>query len=288
MEKPVDNTNPLKSFYRQPQIYIKLPSEGRWYDESVIESSTNGEYPVYSMTSTDEMKFKIPDALMNGQATVDVVQSCMPAIKDAWKLINYDIDTILIAIRIATYGESMDVTAGVPGTNIEKNHSIGLPALLDQIRSNKLSDEVQLDSGLKVKASPLTYKQMTDAQLKTFEQQRVYTQVTESQLSVEEKTKRFTDSFHQLRALNTELLINNISEITMPDGNRVTDKNHIKEFIDNADAKLIKDLEEKLSEIRSQGSIKPFTVKATEEHIKAGAPVTYQVPITFDNANFFV
>ena len=288
MEKPIDNTNPLKSFYRQPQIYIKLPSEGLWYDDSVIENSTNGEYPVYSMTSTDEMKFKIPDALMNGQATVDVIQSCVPAIKNAWKLINYDIDTILIAIRIATYGESMEVTAGIPDTNIEQSHSISLPALLDQIRSQKLSEEVQLSSGLRVKASPLTYKQMTDAQLKTFEQQRLYTQVTDSAMSIEEKTKRFTDSFNQLRALNTELLIKNISEIIMPEGHSVTDKLHIKEFIDNADAKLIKELEEELSTIRSQGSIKPFTAKSTEEQIKNGAPVSYQVPITFDNANFFV
>jgi hypothetical protein len=40
--------------------------------------------------------------------------------------------------------------------------------------------------------------------------------------------------------------------------------------------------------MRQQGSIKPIRIKATEEQIKAGAPVSYDVPITFDNANFFV
>jgi hypothetical protein len=68
----------------------------------------------------------------------------------------------------------------------------------------------------------------------------------------------------------------------------VTDKTAILDFIKNADAKIIRELENKLGDIRQQGSIKPVKVKSTEEQIKAGAPATYEVPITFDNANFFV
>jgi hypothetical protein len=51
---------------------------------------------------------------------------------------------------------------------------------------------------------------------------------------------------------------------------------------------MVKDLEEKLAQLRNQGSVKPQTFKADEELIKKGAPSTYQVPITFDSANFFV
>ena len=284
----MEKTNPLSQYYRQPQIYIALPSGGKFYGSDVVDTSPNKEYAVLPMTAVDEMAFKMPDSLMNGQSTVDVIRSCIPAIKDPWSLVNYDIDTVLIAIRIASSGETMEVTAGVPNTNEQVTHSVNLPQMLDQIKAQKISNECQLSGGLKIKIKPLTYKQITEAQLKTFEQQRIYSQVSQSELTVEEKTKRFSDSFKQLNALNSQLLIDNIDEIVLPSGEGVKDSAHIREFIDNADARLTKELENKLIEIRQQGSIKPFRVNATEEQIKNGAPSTYEVPVTFDNANFFV
>ena len=107
-------------------------------------------------------------------------------------------------------------------------------------------------------------------------------------MTAEDKTKKFLDSFKILSELNMDLLVGNIDLIQMPTGESVNDKEHIKQFIQNADARMIKELETKLAEMRQQGSIKPIRIKATEEQIKAGAPVSYDVPITFDNANFFV
>ena len=283
-----ENTNPLKRYYRQPQISIQLPSKARYYAADVVETTTTGEHPVLPMTAIDELAFRTPDSMMNGQATVDVIKSCIPTILDPWQLVNYDIDTVLIAIRIASYGETIDVTSGVPGTNESATHTVSLPQMLEQLRNIEVTDTCELKDGLKITVSPLTYKQITESQLKTFEQQRIYAQVSQSQMTAEEKTKRFTDSFKILSELNMSLLISNIDRITLPAGESVTDRAQIKQFVENADAKLIKELENKLIDIRQQGSIKPFKAKATEEQIKAGAPATYEVPITFDNANFFV
>ena len=283
-----ENTNPLKRYYRQPQISIQLPSKSRYYAADVVETTTTGEHPVLPMTAIDELAFRTPDSMMNGQATVDVIRSCIPTILDPWQLVNYDIDTVLIAVRIASYGETIDVTSGVPGTNESATHTVSLPQMLEQLRNIEVTDTCELKDGLKITVSPLTYKQITESQLKTFEQQRIYAQVSQSQMTAEEKTKRFTDSFKILSELNMSLLISNIERITLPSGESVTDRAQIKQFVENADAKLIKELENKLIDIRQQGSIKPFKAKATEEQIKAGAPATYEVPITFDNANFFV
>lgn len=283
-----ENANPLKRYYRQPQISIQLPSREKYYPANVVQKTTTGEHPVLPMTAMDELAFRTPDSMMSGQATVDVIKSCVPTIMDPWQLVNYDIDTVLIAIRIASYGETMDVTSTVPGTNESMTHTVNLPQMLEQIRQDKITDQCTLQDGLIVQVSPLTYKQITESQLKTFEQQRIYAQVSQSQMTAEEKTKRFTESFRVLSDLNMSLLVSNIQKITLPSGESVTDRNQIKEFIQNADAKTIKELENKLADIRQQGSIKPVRIKSTEEQIKAGAPVTYEVPITFDNANFFV
>ena len=115
----VENSNPLNKYFRQPSVYIKLPSD-LGYSKDVIDMTSTTELPVSPMTAMDEIKFKTPDALMNGQGVVDVIQSCIPNIKNAWEIVSYDLDTVFIGIRIATYGETMDITYTVPNTTEQK------------------------------------------------------------------------------------------------------------------------------------------------------------------------
>ncbi len=284
-----ENTKPLSKYYRQPAIYIKFPSGGKYYPPHVVATTETNEHAVLPMTAKDELAFKTPDAMMSGQATVDVIQSCIPDIKDAWQLVNYDIDTILIAIRIASYGESMDVTTTVPKINEQVTHNLKLPDILAMVSQQAITDIAHLASGMKVKVKPLTYRQITMSQLKTFEQQRRYIQIQQNtSMTDEEKTKMFNDSFNALNQLNTDMLLSNIESITLPDGVVVDDQTQIKEFVENAESKLIKDLENSLVKVRQQGTMKPVRVQSNEEQIKNGAPTNYEVPITFDNANFFV
>ena len=282
-----ENSNPLNKYFRQPSIYVTLPS-GSAYPPHVLQASQTGELGIQPMTAKDEIRFKTPDALMNGEGVVEVIQSCVPQIKDAWQVKSYDLDTLLIAIRIATYGETMDFTFTVPGANEQVTHSQNLPAILEQIKSTTIESQITLDDGLKITVRPLTYKDMTKASQQTFQQQKMYSAVQDSEMPDEDKSKRFNESFKALTDLNSSILLKNISTITMQDGTAVSDPAQIKEFMDNANAKLIKEIETKIIVLRSQGAVKPLKLKATEEQIKGGAPATYEVPITFDTANFFV
>jgi hypothetical protein len=282
-----ENTNPLNKYFRQPAIYVSLPS-GTNYPPHVVTPQQTGELGVMPMTAKDEIRFKTPDALMNGQGVVDVIQSCVPDIKDAWQIKSYDLDTILVAIRIATYGETMEINFNVPGANENVSHTINLPGILDQLRSTKVDSEIILNDGLKITVRPLTYKDMTSTSLQTFQQQKMYSAIQDSQLSDEEKAKRFNDAFRTLTELNASILLKNIEKVTMTDGTEITDPAHIKEFIENANAVVVKEIEDKLMKLRGQGAVKPLKLKATEEQIKKGAPATYEVPVTFDTANFFV
>jgi len=282
-----ENTNPLNKYFRQPSIYVSLPSGGA-YPPHVVTPSQTGELGVMPMTAKDEIRFKTPDALMNGQGVVDVIQSCVPDIKDAWQIRSYDLDTILVAIRIATYGETMDINFTVPGAKEQVSHSINLPAILDELRGTKVDSDIFLKDGLKIAIRPLTYKDMTTTSLKTFQQQKMYGAIQDSQLSDEEKATRFNEAFKTLTDLNASILLKNIEKITMPDGTEITDPTHIKEFVENANATLIKEIEDNLQKVRGQGAVKPLKLKATEDQIKKGAPATYEVPVTFDTSNFFV
>ena len=282
-----ENTNPLNKYFRQASIYVKLPS-GTDYPQDVVAKSETGEIGIMPMTAKDEIRFKTPDALMNGQGVVDVMQSCVPDINDAWQIKSYDLDTILVAIRIATYGETMEINFNVPGTNENVSHTVNLPSILDQLNTTKVDSEIELKDGLKITVRPLTYKDMTSTSLQTFQQQKMYSAVQDSQLSDEDKATRFNEAFKKLTELNASILLKNIEHVTMTDGTKISDAMHIKEFIENANATLIKEIEGKLMDLRSQGAVKPLKLKATEEQIKKGAPATYEVPVTFDTSNFFV
>ena len=282
-----ENTNPLNKYFRQPAIYVSLPS-GSNYSHQVVTPTETGELGVMPMTAKDEIRFKTPDALMNGQGVVDVIQSCVPNIKNAWEIKSYDLDTILVAIRIATYGETMEINFTVPVANEKVAHTINLPAILDELKATKVDSDIVLKDGLKITVRPLTYKDMTSTSLQTFQQQKMYSAIQDSQLSDEDKAKKFNDAFKALTDLNSSILLKNIEKITMQDGAEISDSAHIKEFVDNANATLIKEIEDKLTQLRSQGAVKPLKLKATEEQIKKGAPVTYDVPVTFDTSNFFV
>jgi len=111
--------NPLAKHFRQPKIYLRLPSQGRFWPEGSIDMPENGELPVYSMTAKDELVLKTPDALINGQSTVNLIQSCVPNIKDGFAIPSLDLDALLVAIRIASYGEQLTITATIPNTDIE-------------------------------------------------------------------------------------------------------------------------------------------------------------------------
>ena len=282
-----ENTNPLGKYYRQPQIYIRLPSKGKYYGPDVFTPTETGEIPVLPMTAKDELSFKTPDAMMSGQATVDVIQSCVPNFKNAWKMVNFDTDAVLLAIRIATYGETMDVTYNVPVTNEDMSHTVNLPAMLEDLAKVDIIDEATTKSGFKVKLAPLDYQALTQVQVAQFEQQKIYTTVNNSALSEQEKSTQFVKSFKLLNNINFSMLVDSITQITTPDGQTVVDKAQIKDFCDNCDAKVINEIQDELAKIRAQAQIKPIQFKATEEQIKKGVPVSYEVPVTFDSSNFF-
>ena len=282
-----ENSNPLNKYFRQPAIYITLPA-GNDYSPQVIEPTATGELPVMPMTAKDEIKFKTPDALMNGQGVVEVIQSCIPNIKDAWQIKSYDVDTILVAIRIATYGETMDINFNVPVINEQSSHTLNLPAILDQIKTQKINHIIKLKDGLTIETRPLTYKDLTSTSLQTFQQQKIYSTVQASEMSEEEKVKRFDQSFKALTELNSSVLLKNISRITTPEGVEVTDPDQIKEFVENVNTTMITELQDELTKIRLQGAVQPLQMKATEDQIKKGVPTSYLVPITFDTSNFFV
>lgn len=279
------SANPLKKYFRQPKLYISLPSGGNFYARNAIELPENGEVAVYSMTAKDELILKTPDALLNGQATVDVIQSCIPDIKDAWGMPGIDLDACLIAIRLATYGEMMSLKIKTPVTGDEQVMGVDLRQLLDQFANIEYNNVIELPE-MTIYVRPLSYREITKGALKTFEEQRIFNIVNDDRISDEDKLQAFTNSFVKLTELTVDMMASSIAAIEI-ENEQVTDKKFIDEFIRNADKQFFESVQHHLENEKKKFSIKPLIAQATPEEIAKGVPATYEVPITFDQANFF-
>jgi hypothetical protein len=278
--------NPLANYMRQPKIYITLPSRGEFWSNGSIEFPENGELAVFSMTARDELLFKTPDALMNGQAVVDVIQSCIPAIKDAWATPTIDLDTILIAIRLATYGEKMPFTHKVPGTDEEVEYEIDLRMLLDQQQNNHWIEQVVINPDFIICVKPLTYRHMTHTSIKSFETTRILNMVNDETIPDDKKLEIFNTSFSNLTKVTVDLLSSSVYKIITTTG-EVTDKNYIVEFVNNADKEIFDIVQKHLSALKEHNELKPLKFETTEEHRALGAPNNYELPINFNDSDFF-
>ena len=137
----------------------------------------------------------------------------------------------------------MDITYNVPVTNEQTQTTINLPALLDSIKNIVIEDNAKTSTGFNIKIDPLTYEQLTRVQIAQFEQQKIYSNVADSGLSEEIKNTRFAESYKKINAVNFSMLVDSIKEITTPNGETVSDRKQIADFIDNCDAKTTSEIE---------------------------------------------
>lgn len=277
--KNAPNANPLSGYFRQPKIYISLPSKGNFYPEGSLDKSSNGQYPVFAMTAKDELMFKTPDALLNGQSTVEIIKSCIPAIKDPWIMPTIDVDCALIAIRIATYGEKMDVTSNCPKCSTENNYEVPLTDYLNMAQAFEFAPTIQVGE-LVVHMVPYTYNQMTTAGLKAMEQQRVFEIINNEKLGDKEKISKFQESFQNLTALTVDTITDCIAKIESP-GGTTSDKSHIKDFINNAPKDVFDAVSEHIKVMRDNIDIPNQKLKCTE------CETEYEVPLSMDQSDFF-
>lgn len=276
--------NPLASLMRQPKIYIKLPSNGEYWNPGSLLKAETDEYPVYSMTAKDELMLKIPDALINGQAIVEVIQHCVPNIKNAWMMPNIDLDVILIAIRIATYGERMEVP--IPGS--ELTYELDLRYLMAQLQEQMRWDSrVEVTPELIMYVKPINYKQLSESSLQAFETQRILQIASNPDISDEDKNRTYQETFNKLNDLTIGLVNNAIYKIDSSEGS-TEDKSFIKEFMNNVDREIFEVVKRHMELLRDNNLVKPLKIQPTEQMIADGMPEgMIEIPLTFDPTSFF-
>lgn len=271
--------NPLKAFFRQPVIYIRLPSDGQFWPQGSLDMPANKELPVLPMTAMDEISYRTPDALFNGDAIVTVVQSCIPNIKNAWHMPNCDLNAILTAIRIASYGKAMPIASTCPSCTSQNEFDIDLQGVMGQLSMANYAETVK-QGDLEVYFTPMSYQHQTEVNLLQFEQQRVLNLLPDAEMPDSEKTDRMNEAIKAITEITIQAIKNSIKSIRTPQA-LVTEPEFIHEFLLNCDRTLYNQIRDHAVKLRLNDDFKPLDIACPDcKH-------EYKQLFTLDTATFF-
>ena len=275
----MDTTNPLRQFFRQPAIYLRLPSGGDHWPADSLDMPQNGELPVYPMTAVDEITYRTPDALFNGQAVVNVVQSCIPAIRNAWHMPAQDFNSVMAAIRIASYGHAMDIETSCAKCANTDTFSLDLRSVLDQLTSPDYHKALEVN-GLEITFRPMDFEQQNQISTEQFEHQRLIQAIPESELTDEQKMTEMATVMQKIQNLTVRVLSISISSIRTP-AILVTEARWIEEFLSNCDRSAFGVIRDHVVGLREQTDLKPMTMTCT------ACKAEYQQRLNLDQSGFF-
>jgi len=274
------SNNPLRQYFRQPAIYVRLPSKGQFYPPGAINMPPTSELPVYPMTAIDEITYRTPDALFNGQATVNVLQSCVPDIKDVWSTPAMDIDTLLIAVRIASYGHDMDFGTKCPKCGHECEHTVDLRGVLDRMKTPDYNKSFT-SGDVEIFFRPMTYKNINDNNALQFENQKLLQMLPDSEIPDTDKMSALGAALKRITDITVKALAQSIAVIKTPQA-LVAEPEYIDEFLKNCDRELFNRIRDLIVELKEQAEMPPMNLTCPE------CTNEYEQAVTLDMSSFFV
>lgn len=269
--------NPLQKYYRQPKIFVSLPSRGLYYPLGALQGDSSN-VPIFGMNGMDEILYKTPDALFSGEATIKVIESCCPYIKDAGSIPTLDVDTLIIAIRVATFGEKITYSHTCKNCSTENDFEIDLRTILEYFSNLKFENIVEVGN-LKVTLRPLTYKELTKINIENFKLQKMMLQLDLIE-DEEQKQARVDEIYRKLADLQTELFITSIESVQIPEG-VVNEKEYITDWVKNSERDLYAKIKEKLELNKAAWEVPKQKIQCTN----CGTPD--ELEINLDQSSFF-
>lgn len=264
-------SNPLQKYFRQPKLFITLPSKGAFYTAGSFEGDPTN-VPVFAMTGMDEIIMKTPDALFSGEATVNLIQSCCPSIKDAHKVPSLDVDALLVAIRLATYGEHMTIGHSCKNCGEDNEFEISLTSVLDHYQNKEFNNLLQIDD-LTLTLRPLTYEEMSHFNIENFKLQKMLNQLVGDTFSDEQRQTHLDDIYRKLAAIQLEVFVTSIESIQTPES-VVTEKEYIVEWLTNSAKPSYHSVKKKLEENKDYWALPSHKIKCVscdhEDSIEVG------------------
>lgn len=272
--------NPLQRYFRQPSLYLTLPSMNRWYTASDVAAAANGEIAIYGLTAIDDIMLNTPDAMLNGQALEKVISNCAPSIKNVKHLLLPDLDAVFVAIKLATTGQGYPMDRKCPNCAHENTHDLNCQHVLDNMTFVEDADCTLMLDDLKIYVKPYTFEMRHIFMQRQFEEQNLVNQLAQD-LDDFARSKIIAESVERLSRITYELVSNSVEKIQLPDGTVVTDRAQIAEWLFNITSTQAEAVINQVNALNQVGVQKRITFTCEEcAHV-------WDEQVEFDPISFF-
>jgi len=271
----------LSDYYRTKEIYVKLPTQGKWY-KNKPQLTDQGEIGVMPLSFKDEMLLQVPDSVYNGESLFEILKSILPDMTDPYEICMPDVDVVLLASRISANDGNIPVDATCPNCSNTESYEIKIVDILSKVKTIE-SIETELKNGLRIVFKPNTLKSVASNQIKITENARVMRKMegVDDQAQLHEL---FKSSLEKSTAANMVILADTIESITTPNGDLITDINEILEWLANSDSTTIRQLQKSNSDINKNGINNDFTFVCSNEECNH----SFSTPVELNPTFFFI
>jgi hypothetical protein len=277
--------NPLQQFFRQPAMYLNLPTKGRWYRNDEVEMTSEQQIAVYPLSALNDIMLNTPDAMLNGQALETVVRDCAPSIKNAKRFMLPDLEALFVAIKSASNNGKIDYDKTCPQCKTENSYEMNCQYLLDTMTTINEDDlTIRFGSDLIVHVTPYDFEMRQIFMKREFEEEKAFRAIAAQSESIDEIAKAglMAQSVERLSRLTFSLVSRSIEKIVMVKQNiTVNDREHINEWlmgISKAQADMVIEAVDKINKV---GVMKSITVQCSS------CAHTWEDALAFDPSSFF-
>lgn len=262
----MNNMNPLSKYTKIEEIYIKLPTNNKIpYVPGALDNESV-ECGVCARSARDELLFNNPEALMNGQAVVNVIENCVPNVKDASKLYVSDIEALLIAIKLATKEKTYDINTKCPSCEKEGSFERDLQYLINTMTYLEEAPVLALDSGLVLYFSPITWHLHSEMATDLYKLRQEMKVNDKLELSDEEKIRFGNTIVEKMAEFQFKNICESIRYIELPDdeSTKVEDKKFIKEWVAEQPKAVLTQIMQSIEEMNRIGISNEMDVVCSE------------------------
>lgn len=279
--------NPLERHFRRSQIWLRLPSGGRWYRNGEVSLNESLEVQIRGTTAIDEMMLNTPDAMLNGHALEGVIRSCAPDVQDVKKLVQPDVEAILLGIKAATNRGKFEISRTCTECGHDNTFDVICTNLLNGMTYVEDSDtQIEIDGQLVVHFKPYSYDARTTMIHRQLMEQRTIDEINkgedEDTAVTMDRVAKLADSVERMAKLTFSMIADAITSIEMlHEGIRVSDRDHINEWLNNIDrstANAVTQAVEALNQIGPPRSIRASCQACSHE---------WDEPLAYDPTLFF-
>jgi len=292
MVEQTQTPNPLKGFFRKPKFQMTLPTNGKWYPTGMLQANPDGSVDVYSMTAADDLKFRAGEASLSGKNTFNLIHNCIPNILDPMELPSLDLDTVLLAIRMASYGDKLQLSCDVPNTSLVRKVDVKISDILKTVPDisewdDTLSITNENNETLTVILRPVPLKVIFDTSKNLLRTRQQMTSLAKGEGDTEPGLQQYDTSVSLIGTLTINVVCQSIVQLSLPDGSVESDPTKILAIINSLDVEYFNAIREHLENQKAKFALKTAPIVSTQAEVAAGAPESWNGDINFAGSDFF-